>query len=227
MRTAKLSLLTAAWVAVTGLIGTGIVVTVAQEPAKVEGRPGPGPPATPEEVPTAFPDIKPLFLTVNDDNEVAQLKRIRATYGPDVRIISAKKLGATYAERMPQGKETDSPLRKLQIAKLRVTTREWNSLVKFFASGDSSEPFELTRERIYLAERALIETALELSARPEDLKVLLEFGVSRAKALEAFDLYRLKQGIGQELFVARSQRHRLDAEIALLKHIEQTGGKPK
>ena len=128
---------------------------------------------------------------------------------------------------MPQGKETDSPLRKLQIAKLRVTTREWNSLVEFFEAGDSSEPFELTRERIYLAERALIETAVELSARPEDLKVLLEFGVGRAKALEAFDLYRLKRGVGQELFVARTQRHRLDAEIALLKHIEQTGGKAK
>jgi hypothetical protein len=226
MRTAKRNLLTAASVAVTGLIVTGVVVAVAQEPAKVERRTGPDPSGTIEEVPTAFPEIKPLFLTVDGD-EQEQLRRLRTVHGPEARVISAKKLGETYAQRMPQGKETDPPLRKLQIAKLRVTTREWNSLVVLFESGDASEPYDLTRERIYLAEITLIETAAELSARPEDVKALLEIGVGRAKALEAFTIYRLKRGVGQPLFVARAQRHRLDAEIALLKHNEQAGGKAK
>jgi hypothetical protein len=227
MRTTKRNLLTAASVAVTGLMVTGGVVTVAQEPAKVERRTGPGPSGTSEEMFTAFPDIKPLFLAVGDGDEPEQLRRFRTVYGTEARVISAKKLGETYAQRMPQGKETDPPLRKLLIAKLRVTTREWNSLVESFESGDPSEPYELTRERVYLAEHTLIETAAELSARPEDLKALLEFGVGRAKALEAFASYRLKRGTGQELFVARAQRHRLDAEIALLKHVEQAGGKAK
>jgi hypothetical protein len=224
MRIAKQKLVTAAFVA-TGLIGTGFVVSVAQGPPKVERRPSSSTAA--EEVLTEFPDIKPLVLTVPDDDEKEQLKRIRTAYGPDARIISPKKLAETYAQRMPQGKETDSRLRKLQIAKLRVTLREWNSLVELIEAGDPPEMFDLTRERIYLAERTLIETSVELSTRPEDVKVLLEFGVGRAKALEAFVRYRLKQGSGQELFVARAQRHRLDAEIALLKHIEQADRKAK
>jgi hypothetical protein len=220
MQTTKWNLLTALSVAFTGLMVTGVVVAVAQEPAKVEHRTGIGPTGTIEEVPTAFPDIKPLFLTIGGDDEQEQLRRFRSVYGTEARVISTKKLMESYAQRFPQGKETDPPLRKLLIAKLRVTTREWDSLVEFFESGDPSEPYELTRERIYLAERILIETSAELSARPEDLKALLEFGVGRAKALEAFASYRLKRGTGQKLFVARAQRHRLDAEIALLKHVQ-------
>ena len=229
MRTGKLNVLTAVSVAVTGLIWAGIVVSIAQEPAKVERRPGPDPSVAIEEVPTAFTDIKPLFLTIaaDDDDEKVHLRRIISVHGAEARVISAKKLAEAYAQRMPQSKETDPPLRKLQIAKLRVITREWKALVEYFEAGDSSEPYDLTRERIYLADRNFIEAAVELAAKPEDQKALLELGVGRAKALEVFARYRLQRGAGQELFFARSQRHRLDAEIALLKHIERTGGKEK
>jgi hypothetical protein len=75
--------------------------------------------------------------------------------------------------------------------------------------------------------REAVATGVELADRPEDRREWLEFRVGVEKENEAFAAERSKSGLMPPGGVLSARRHRLDAEIALLKHIERSGGKEK
>ncbi len=205
MRTAKLKLVAAVSIAAVGLIGTGAIVAVGQEKKPAEGRrpasvakAGAGKPDPAwnkeGEAPTAFPDIKPVGLD--------QLKEFAAGH-------------------VPQVLESDSPLRKLQKAKLRVTMTELEFDRQFIVIGDPKTGYEVTLNRSLQAAREAVATALELSDRPGDQRAWLEFGVGVHKDIEAFMAERVKSGTARPGEALPACRSLLDAEIALLKHTQQ------
>jgi len=209
MRTAKLKLVAAVSAAAVGLAGTGAIVAVGQDRKPAEsGKPVPVAKADagkPDpawnkagEVPTAFPDIKPITLD--------EIKAFTAKHVPTVEV-------------------SDPPLRKLQKAKLRTAMEELASEIQFRQIGDPRSPFEITLIAIPQVAREAIATGVELSDRREDQRAWLEFGVGVHKEIEAFVRDRIRQEIARPSLVWTARRHRLDAEIALLKHAQQREAK--
>jgi RNA polymerase sigma factor (sigma-70 family) len=207
MRTAKLKLMAAVSAAAVGLAGTGAIVAVGQEKKPVEGAKSeptakaetgkPDPPWN-KEAQTAFPDIKPIGLD--------ELKKFAEKHVPPVQ-------------------ESDSPLRKLQKAKLRTAMEELRLTSEFMQIGDPKATYESIMDVIQQVVREAVATGVELSDRREDRQAWLEFGVGVRKDIEAFFVERAKGGIVRLAQVLTARRHRLDAEIALPKHAQQREAK--
>jgi hypothetical protein len=197
MRTAKLKLLAAAAV---GLIGAGAIVAVGQDKKPAEG--GKPDPAwnKEDEVPSAFPNIKPL--------------------GP-------KEIKEFAAKRVPPVLESDSEVTKLLKAKLRVTLKELEWGLYFASIGGSKVPHDAHLAEILKAVQNAVATGLELANGLEDRRAWLDFGVGVCKDIEQFAVEQVKQGISRPSLVWLTQRYRLDAEIALQKHIESAKGAAK
>lgn len=207
MRTAKLKLMAAVSAAAVGLIGTGAIVAVGQERKPTDtGKPDPAAkaeagklePAWNEDGKTAFPNIKPI--------------------GPD-------ELKAFADKHVPPVLESNPPLRKLQKAKLRAAIEELVRENDFGRIGDPRVPFEIVQTAILQAVQEVVATGVELSDRREDRQTWLEFGVGLLKDNEAAVVERVKGGITRQSQAWNAQRHRLDAEIALLKHAQRREAK--
>jgi RNA polymerase sigma factor (sigma-70 family) len=207
MRTAKLKLMAAVSAAAVGLIGTGAIVAVGQERKPADtGKPDPAAkaeagkpePVWNEDGKTAFPNIKRI--------------------GPDEAKAFAEK-------HVPPVLESDSVLRKLQKAKLRAAMNELVGERQFLSMGDPKLPSELMIPSILQAAREAVATGVELSDRREDQHAWLEFGVGVYKEIEWYIRERAAQGIARPNSVLAAQRHRLDAEIALMKHAQQREAK--
>jgi RNA polymerase sigma factor (sigma-70 family) len=207
MRTAKLKLVAAVSVVAVGLVGTGTIVAVGQErKAEEGGKPAPSAkaeavkpdPEWNEGTKSAFPDIKPLDL-----NELEKFTEKHAT----------------------PALESDPPLRKLQKAKLRAAMEQLKLEREFRRLGDPRIPYEFTMNTLHQIIRDAVETGVELSDRREDQHAWLEFGVRVCKEYEALTKERANQGVIRPSDQLSVHRHRLDAEIALLKHAQQRDAK--
>lgn len=209
MRTAKLKLMAAVSAAAVGLIGTGAIVAVGQERKPADtGKPAPATKAEAgkpdpawnkqDEVPTAFPDIE----------------------------LWHDELKAFAATRAPTVLESDTPLRKLFKRKLQVAIAEVESGREVLITVDPKS-FEIIAAAIQQAAREAVATGVELAERREDRAAWLEYGVGIHKFLEAIIAGKVEHGIARWDLLYSAQRHRLDAEIALLKHTQQREGLPK
>ncbi len=200
MRTAKLKLWAAMSAVAIGLIGTGVLVAVGQDKGPATGgkpqpaaktQPGKPDPAwnKADDVPTAFPDIKPM-----EPKEVAEF---------------AKKWTPTVLE----GDRLEQKLRKIKLRTLlQSLVIEFNLRETGVIGREAPEQLlrigELTKETV--------STALELNERPESRKTWLEFGIGLQKYVESMTAEGVKTGTTRVQYLATARRYRLDAEIALI-----------
>jgi hypothetical protein len=157
------------------------------------------------------------------------LPPVRPTAFPAVKPYGLKEV-IEFAKRVPPVLESDSPLRKLQKAKLQAALNEVVSEMTYRLGpelGNPSTPREVTIPQFFKAVNEAVATALELSDRPEDRRAWLEFGVGVCKGME-WGLAELdKLGIERHSMALLAQRYRLDAEISLQKFVEQVGKKAR
>ena len=153
--------------------------------------------------------------------------RVRPTAFPDVKPVGPKELREFAAKRVPPVLDSDPPLRKLQKAKLRVAMKELASLIEFKNVGDPKASFVAIMSELAQAVREAVATGVELADRPEDRRAWLEFRVGVEKEYEAIVAERVKMGLGSPVGVLSTRRHRLEAELALLRHIQESAGKAK
>ena len=134
---------------------------------------------------------------------------VRPTAFPDVGPAGPKELAEFVARRIPQVLESDPPLQRLQKAKLQAA---WAYVVlqhEFRVIGDPKVSYETTVASLFEVAREAVATGLE-------------------KEFEAFLADRVKAAVVEGPSYAWSaRRRRLDAEIALLKHVHESGGKAK
>jgi hypothetical protein len=221
MRTAKLKLLAAASVVVVGLAGTGAIVAVGQEKKPAEaGKPDPEwawPKANRQQVPEG---LRKEREEARARFEKSSKEAVQPTQFLDIKPLHSEDIKAFIDKRVPPVLDSDSPLRKLQKAKLRASLEELAYLVRFMDFGDNRRPFETTLSLIAQVAREVATTGVELADRPEDRRAWLEFRVGLEKGIEAVVVERVSTGIANPSEAWSARRHRLDAEIALLKHIE-------
>jgi hypothetical protein len=154
--------------------------------------------------------------------------RVRPTAFPDIGPVGPKELAEFVAGRTPQVLDSDPPLRKLQKAKMQAA---WVYVVlqnEFRFFGDPKMTFETTVASLFDVAREAVAAGLELAERPEDRRAWLAFRVGLGKEFEAFLADRIKAEVivrPTDAWLAR--RHRLDAEIALLRHVQESAGKAK
>jgi hypothetical protein len=146
---------------------------------------------------------------------------------PDIKPPSPKQVREFIAKRVPQVLESDPPLRKLQKAKLQAAVAELELLAWNRTNGDTRVPDQVNASAYAQAIQTAVATGVELADRPEDRRAWLEFGVGLEKEHEALFVSRVNRGIAPRSLALTVRRSRFDAEIALQKHIEQSGGKAK
>jgi hypothetical protein len=235
MRAAKLKLTAAVSAAAVGLIGTGMLVAVGQDKKPAEtGKPDPVWDKDPEWFDRTRWSKDYLDMLKLREEDPARPKlppgwgRVRPTAFPDIGPVGPKELWVFVDKRVPPVLASDPPLRKLQKVKLRAAMDELICLGSFrYGVGDPQVPFEHMAATMVQVAREAVAVGLELAEGPEDRRAWLEFRVGLEKEHEAFAAERYKSGLMPPSWVLSARRHRLDAEIALLKHIEQSGGKAK
>ncbi len=147
-----------------------------------------------------------VSVSAADDNDV--------TAFPEIKAADASKLPLPNGKSQIAIAETDKPLVKLQKARFNTALEEYTLNTAMIERGG----FELST---HIASSEVIRTIASASHdvySKVDVEKWLVWSVAAEKNLENTVAMRVAAGVfrKQELLTAR--RHRLEAEIALLKH---------
>lgn len=141
-----------------------------------------------------------------DDNDV--------TAFPEIKAADASKLPLPNGKSQIAIAETDKPLVKLQKARFNIAIQEYESIAIMIEKGVFDLTTLASRTEVI---RAIVSASRDVHAK-DDFEKWLVWSIASEKNLVKILSERVQAGAMRISELLSARRHRIEAEIALIKH---------